>query len=429
MRLIRTVAVALGLFLALVALMPAGTHAQAKQVTITFWDAEPADLVQLRMQILKGFEAKYPSIKVNYLNIPYAEARQKLVTAAATKTLPDTMFFQATWLGEFAAMGELLDLGPYADKWAGAKNLLPQVFSVGKAYKNTLYYLPSEFQIDALYYRADWLKELGIKAPPSNWAEFVDTAKKMTDPAKNRYGFSMRGAGGNERYYIMWMLMANGNVFFEKDGSLGLHKHGGMEGLKHYLELCTVHQVCTPNSVNNSFLENTAEFSSGAAGMYIHNQYSVARQVKAFGGTAEAAREKFGTAPIPRGPKGRYIAANFTNGYVMFKQSAHPAETWELVKWMLSPENDSKFSQTTGALPANKSVYEEAWFKNNPFLGVFKQQLDDPAGSFNFPIQMAKWNSLIAGPLKEEFQKGLLKQESAEATGEAIAKAISDALK
>ena len=42
---------------------------------------------------------------------------------------------------------------------------------------------------------------------------------------------------------------------------------------------------------------------------------------------------------------------------------------------------------------------------------------------------MAKWNSLIAGPLKEEFEKGLLKQQSAEATGEAVAKAISDALK
>ena len=303
MRVMRTLAVALGLFLALAGLLPAGAGAQAKPVTITFWDAEPADLVQLRMEIIKGFEAKYPQIKVNYLNIPYAEARQKLVTAVATKTLPDTMFFQATWLGEFAAMGELLDLGPYADKWAGAKNLLPQVFSVGKAYKNTLYYLPSEFQIDALYYRTDWLKEAGIKAPPSNWAEFLDAAKKMTNPAKNRYGFSMRGAGGSERYYIMWMLMANGNVFFEKDGSLGLHKHGGIDGLKNYLELCTVHQVCTPNSVNNSFLENTAEFSSGAAGMYIHNQYSVARQVKAFGGTVEAAREKFGTVPIRGAPR------------------------------------------------------------------------------------------------------------------------------
>ena len=429
MRRLSRLVFALGLFLALAGLLPAGALAQAKPVTITFWDAEPADLVKLRMEILKGFEAKYPHIKINYLNIPYAEARQKLVTAAATKTLPDTMFFQATWLGEFAAMGELLDLGPYAEKWPGGKNLLPQVFSVGKAYKNTLYYLPSEFQIDALFYRTDWFKEAGIKGPPTNWAEFLDAAKKLTDPAKNRYGFSMRGAGGNERYYIMWMLMANGNVFFEKDGSLGLLKYGGLDGLKWYLELCTVHQVCTPNSVNNSFLENTAEFSSGTAAMYIHNQYSVARQIKAFGGTAEAAREKFGTTPIPRGPKGRYIAANFTNGYVIFKQSAHPDETWELLKWMLSPDNDSKFSQTTGALPANKSVYDEAWFKNNPFLAVFKEQLDDPAGSFNFPIQMAKWNSLIAGPLKEEFQKGLLKQQSAEATGQAIGKAISDALK
>ena len=49
MRAARRLAVVLGLFLALAGLVPAGARAQAKPVTITFWDAEPADLVKLRM--------------------------------------------------------------------------------------------------------------------------------------------------------------------------------------------------------------------------------------------------------------------------------------------------------------------------------------------------------------------------------------------
>lgn len=414
---------------ALAAMAPTAARAD-EPVTITLWDAQPADLVPLRNEIIDAFEAAHPNIKVEYLNIPYSEARQKLVIAATTNTLPDTMFFQATWLGEFAAMGELADLQPYVDAWQGAQEkLLPQVFSVGKAYQDTLYYLPSEFQIDALFYRKDWLDEAGLPPPPWNWDQFETAAKAMTDPARNRYGFSMRGAGGSERYYIMWMLMANGNKFFDEDGGLALDKHGGLDGFKRYLELCTVLEVCTPNSVNNSFLENTAEFSAGTAGMYIHNQYSVARQIKAFGGSIEEAGKVFGTAPIPEGPKGRFIAANFTNGYVIFKDSEHPKETFELIKWIMSPENESKYVQATGALPANKSVYEEQWFKDNPFLSVFKQQLDAPGGSFNFPIELPAWNSLIAGPLKEQFQKGLLKQQSSDETAAAITGAISGALK
>lgn len=413
---------------ALTGLAPSDVRAQSNPVTITFWDAQPADLVSLRTEIIKGFEAAHPNVKVKYLNIPYSEARQKLIIAAATNTLPDTIFFQATWLGEFASMGKLLDLDPYVKKWPGAANLLSQVFDVGRAYRGTLYYLPSEFQIAALYYRKDWAEKAGIKPPPWTWEQFEEAAKKMTDPANNRYGFSMRGAGGSERYYITWMLAANGNRFFEKDGSLALHKYGGAEGLKRYVELCTVHQVCTPNSVNNSFLENTAEFSSGTAGMYIHNQYSVARQIKAFGGSIEAAQKVFGTAPIPEGPKGRYVAANFTNGYVIFNGSKHPEETFQLISWLMKPENDSKYAQRTGALPANKSVYDEAWFTKNPFLAVFKEQLERPGGSFTFPIQLPKWNSLIAGTLKEEFQKALLKQQSPEKTTEVIVDAISSAI-
>lgn len=428
LKMVKVPSLALALSMAVAVFSPAAAQTDGQQVTITFWDIQPADLVPLRSEIIAAFEAEHPTIKVEYLNIPFAEARQKMIVAAATDTLPDIMFFSAPWLGEFAAMGKLLDLGPYVENWPGAANLLPQVFDVGRAYEDTLYYLPSEFQIDALYYRKDWLEEAGLKPPPWDWDEFLDVARAMTDPANNRYGFSLRGGNGNERYYIMWMLMANGNVFFEEDGSLGLHKHGGADGLKFYIELCTVHKVCTPNSVNNSFLENTAEFSSGVAGMYIHNQYSVARQVGAFGETIEAAQETFDTAPIPRGPKGRFIAANFTNGYVIFNTSPNPDAAWELLEWYLSPENDSKAAQRSGALPANRTVYEEEWFTSNPFLKVFKEQLDEPGGSFSFPIQMPEWNGLAAGPLKEEFQKALLGQQSPEETTEAIVEAINGAL-
>lgn len=414
---------------AVAGMAPSIAHAD-EPVTITFWDAQPADLVPLRNDLIKAFETAHPNIKVDYLNIPYSEARQKLVLAATTGTLPDTMFFQATWLGEFAAMGQLLDMQPYVDAWEGAQdNLLPQVFSVGKAYQDKLYYLPSEFQIDALFYRKDWAEEAGLPPQPWNWDQFEAAAKAMTDAERNRYGFSMRGAGGSERYYIMWMLMANGNKFFDEDGTLALGKYGGLEGFDRYLELCTKLEVCTPNSVNNSFLENTAEFSAGTAGMYIHNQYSVARQIKAFGGSIEEAGKVFATAPIPQGPKGRFIAANFTNGYVIFKDSKHPKETFELIKWIMAPENESKYVQATGALPANKSVYDEPWFKENPFLSVFKEQLDAAGGSFNFPIELPAWNSLISGPLKEQFQKGLLKQQSSDETAAAITGAISNALK
>ena len=53
-----------------------------------------------------------------------------------------------------------------------------------------------------MYYRKDWFEEAGIAGPPKNFAEMTDIAVKLTDPAKNRYGFCMRGAAGGQALFM-----------------------------------------------------------------------------------------------------------------------------------------------------------------------------------------------------------------------------------
>ena len=410
MRMVSRLVFALGLFLALAGLLPAGALAQAKPVTITFWDAEPADLVKLRMEILKGFEAKYPHIKINYLNIPYAEARQKLVTAAATKTLPDTMFFQATWLGEFAAMGELLDLGPYAEKWPGGKNLLPQVFSVGKAYKNTLYYLPSEFQIDALFYRTDWFKEAGIKGPPTNWAEFLDAAKKLTDPAKKKFGYQ---ANGNWYRDIGWIVLTGkrefDNIIDPKKSQFGNPDVVKMLQTVAY-DLPHVDKAA-PNPTDTS---GANTINTGACAMKYEGAWFLPQL-----NTPQLREQKkeivFDVVRMPKGAGAGRPHRGWGEGLCLGKTNKTEA-SWRFASYLVGEEGNKLYCELTGRIPSNLALAQSWWLPRakelygienaKAFLDAFKEgQIDVVSGvprskMWAEVVKPTGWDVINAGTAK-----------------------------
>ena len=62
-------------------------------------------------ELIKEFEAKYPKIKVKYVNVPFDEAQNKFKTAAqAGAGAPDVMRAEVAWVAEFASLGYLQPL-------------------------------------------------------------------------------------------------------------------------------------------------------------------------------------------------------------------------------------------------------------------------------------------------------------------------------
>src|SRR5689334_19143124 len=80
--------------------------------TVTWWDTSDATTEgPVFQEIVKDFEAKYPKIKVNYVNVPFAEARDKFKTAAQSGSgAPDVLRTDVGWVAEFASLGYLAPL-------------------------------------------------------------------------------------------------------------------------------------------------------------------------------------------------------------------------------------------------------------------------------------------------------------------------------
>src|SRR5687768_1788446 len=72
--------------------------------TVTWWDTSDATNEAPKFkELIAKFEAKYPKIKVTYVNVPFDQARDKFKTAAASGAgAPDVMRAEVAWTPEFA---------------------------------------------------------------------------------------------------------------------------------------------------------------------------------------------------------------------------------------------------------------------------------------------------------------------------------------
>jgi multiple sugar transport system substrate-binding protein len=88
-------------------------------------------------------------------------------------------------------------------------------------------------------------------------------------------------------------------------------------------------------------------FEQGQAALESNGSWLVA--------THQAAGIDFGIAPLPKGPAGQATSINPT-GAVVFKGTKSPDAAWEFVKYLASPEAQTKLMELKASLPANKEV-------------------------------------------------------------------------
>jgi multiple sugar transport system substrate-binding protein len=97
-------------------------------------------------------------------------------------------------------------------------------------------------------------------------------------------------------------------------------------------------------------------FEQGQAAMEANGSWLVATHL--------AAGLDFGIAPLPKGPAGRATSINPT-GAVVYKGTKNPDAAWAFVKYLASPEAQTKIMELKASLPANKDVL------NGPFATSF----------------------------------------------------------
>ncbi|WP_320128906.1 sugar ABC transporter substrate-binding protein [uncultured Sphaerochaeta sp.] len=386
------------------------TNTDEGTVTLTFWDENAGpNRTPYYQQMIAKFEAENPTIKVNYVGLPWSDAKSKYDVAIQSKTTPDVGGVAQTWISDFVINDALLPLDDYFNNWANKDDMIKGYLDGNRscAPDGKLYVLNNTANIPVLWYRKDLFEKAGIPAPKT-WDEVFADIEKTSDPANRKFGFSIRGGSGGVQLLEQMMYSYSGiNGEFDENGKCTINAPANVECVE---RLASIYNKYTPESdITNGYKEMVAAFDTGVATMIYHNLGSYGEHMKTLGAG------KFAAITDLEGKSGKHIiAANGCIGYGIFKTTKHPKEAFKLVAFFNDAEQNLFWNENIGQLPTNKIALDSDFIHNTQHIQSAATATSNPnVEMFTVPIYLPGYSDLVGNELVPMFQDVLLGNKSA----------------
>ena len=341
------------------------TQAQApiKLRLVEVLTSEPRTVVLNTM--LKEFEAANPGISVEVVSLPWGESYQKLLNLVQSGQAPDVAEISENWLGLYGSLGALENLDPYLKTFKDAKDFTKPTLSFGKAYKNTMYFLPYGFYVRGMFYNKNLFKAAKIATPPRTFADFATAAEKITKSGPNRYGYCLRGSrGGFDSVFPFMSGYMGSAAWFDKDGKSTFDSPGAIKGLEFMANLYKAGHA-PKASVNWGFNEIVSGFASSNCAMLDQDPDAL------LGIRDQLGKGNFDVAPMPVGPDGKAFVKYGTAGWTMFSSGKNKAAAWKLTEFLMIKKNNLKWANFIEILPIYKGADKDAAYADSVYKGWF----------------------------------------------------------
>jgi multiple sugar transport system substrate-binding protein len=340
------------------------TTASGKKVTLHMIESltSPARTDTLKA-IIADFQKVNPNITVELISPPFDQADNKITTMLAAKQDLDVIEARDLNVGELVNNGYIDPLDTYTAGWKDFATVSGTAKSVGSI-GDKLYFLANAMYQRQMFYRKDWFEEKGLKVP-TTYQEMYEAAKQLTDPSKNRYGFSFRGGAGSAGTSEALILNYNADNVnlqdseFLKDGKTIYSSPEAKQAMELYIKLYK--EASPKDSINWGFAEQVQAFTSGVTAILLQDPDVIQ-------GVQEKMKpETWATAPIPLGPSGKALVATGAAGWAMVSNSKNKPEAWKLIEFLSSPEQNLKLAKSTGVIALHTTASSDPFFQSGPY--------------------------------------------------------------
>jgi multiple sugar transport system substrate-binding protein len=337
-------------------------------VTLRFWAmGREGEVVG---QLLADFERLHPGIHIDIQNLPLTAAHEKLLTAFAGDALPDIGQVGNTWIPELATLGALQPLQPYVDAAADfqADDYFAGIWD-SNVIDGHLYGVPWYVDTRLLFYRKDILAAAGFATPPTSWPEWqrAMTAVKAQVGAQ-RYAIYLP----LDEYETLLNLAIQEPEPMLRDGDTRGNFEGA--GFRRAFDFYTgiFKQDWAPRMSATQISNVWDEFANGFFTFYVTGPWNVGEFKRRL---PERVQNDWATAPLP-GPDGPGAAVGGGSSLVMFAQSKHKAEVWQVIAFLSEPAQQLRFHDLTGDLPPRRSSWNDPALADDTYARAFHDQLE-----------------------------------------------------
>lgn len=338
------------------------------KVTLTLWYWNRS----LDDDLLAKVNKEFPNITIKPQKIDGGEYKTKLqTTLAAGSGAPDIVALN-DWANEFL---------PYSDQFVnlldhGADELKDQYLEWKWNYtltpdEKTLIALPIDTGPTALFYREDLFKEAGLPTNPeevaaeiSTWDDYIAAGEKVEAATGVKMFDSIN------RVFTQYISQSDRVYFDQSDNFIG----DGGPVKEAWDRAISVHE----KGLSANLVDGT-EWNAGVNNGEIASFIGAVWTKKIL---EDAAPDTAGKWRVARAPGGD---GNNGGSFIgITKASKHPKEAYEVIKWLMSPENQLQAYTSMDLFPSTPTVFsdekmsnEEEFFGKQNTTEVFSQAAEN----------------------------------------------------
>lgn len=317
------------------------------------------------------FEDQNPTIRVELIPVSYAEKENRYITEIQAGAGPDLIHLHGFSIRSFIDKGFVYDLTPFIAQeektaWGGdfMDAWFPQTVELMKS-EDRYYAIPSDFMSMVIFYNKNLFEEAGLDPdrPPATWDEFLSYAQQLTrdrngDGSIDTWGFGTVGAvdPGFELRFTPILLSFGADYLTPDHKCSALNSPEAKEAFNFYIHLVTEYQIVPPGVTTKTPGDLRNQMAHEVIAMKIGSGWTFPI-LDGLNPDLNAA-EVLAAAPIPS-RAGRTVQKPTTawiSAWMINKNTKHPQEAWQLLKFMTSKETDEYWFTQTRVLSSRRDV-------------------------------------------------------------------------
>ncbi|MBD8509494.1 sugar ABC transporter substrate-binding protein [Microbacterium sp. CFBP 8790] len=327
---------------------------------LTYWSWTPSAEAQVA-----AFEAKYPNVKVNYVNAgTNTEEYTKLQNAIkAGSGAPDVVQIEYYAFPQFALSDSLVDLSSYG--FADLKDDYSTGTWGSVDFDGKIYGLPQDSGPMALFYNEEVFDQFGI-AVPATWDEYYAAAQKLNAADPTKFITADTGDSG----FTTSMIWQAGGTPFTTSGDAGtdvaidLQDDGSKKFADNWNRLIEGGLISDTPSWSDEWFKGLGDGS--IASLVIGAWMPGVLESSVADGAG-----KWAVAPIPTYDGTAVTSENGGGGQAVTKQSKNPALAAGFLKWLNNDEKSLQIFAESGGFPSTTAQLSDPAFvdKESEYFG------------------------------------------------------------
>jgi len=266
---------------------PGGSGSKGK-TELVFWSPFSGPDGPFMKKIVDAYNEQSDSYQVKFQIQPNGDYYKLLDNAFGTKkNMPDLMIMHLDAIPTYAGKDLLQPMDDLAAKAGIQKSDFVDAAVNYATIDGKWWGIPLDIHPLIMYYNKDLFAAAGIEHPPTNREEFLEAAKKLTDPSKGQWGYVMPTLWP-QQFIFPSLLYQQGSDLADESGNPNLNSPEAVEALAFMKSLIFEHKVSPENVAQDGevklFLQgkNAIQFN----GPWMKDQW-------------DKAGINYGVAPIP----------------------------------------------------------------------------------------------------------------------------------